>query len=105
MWQSQHVLRVCNVELGSVFLGQPQALDCLDSLANEQWPPFGIEGTIGAEQATVNAKEIEAAADGGARTVHGRVIVEQPEIIDGSLAARAHLRQQLGVVLVRGAAP
>jgi hypothetical protein len=61
-----------------------------DRLANEHRTAFGVEGAIGGEQHSVRAREIEPAAYRRTRPADGRVIIEQPEIIDRPVAPRLH---------------
>jgi hypothetical protein len=81
-------------------LGESEAVEGGDRLANEHRTAFGVEGAIGGEQLSVRAKEIEPAAYRRTRPADGRVIIEQPGIraqMGPNLARRRFNQESIGL--------
>src|SRR6202048_5423444 len=77
-----HAQGVAEVDSGTLVLGESETVKGGDGISNEHRTAFGVKGAIGGEQHSIRAKEIEPTAYRRTRPADGRVIIEQPEIID-----------------------
>src|SRR6185436_17336506 len=95
------LLQVAVIDLVAVGLGEVEAVEDLDGLADVAGAALGIEGAVGGEHHPVGAVELEAADGGRARAEHGGVGVEVLlEVVEWALLEAL---EEGEIVLVRGA--
>src|SRR5205085_7088137 len=103
----EEALRVAEVDLTLVALGQLQVLDRADALADEHRPALRIERAVARKDDLVDAEEGDAAGERRRRAAEHRVAVEHLEVLYRRfaqalehfalrriLAARAELRPE-----------
>src|SRR5688572_27651049 len=78
----QEIHRVAEVDFAPVAGLERHALEGLDGLADEERAALGVERAVSAEKHVLDAEEVEAAADGGRRSVHRSVAVEHAKVIE-----------------------
>src|SRR2546421_11718377 len=83
--QLEEALRVAEVDLTLVALGQTELLDRADALADEHRAALGIERAIAREYDPIDAEEGNAAGKRRSGAAEHRVAVEHLEVLDRRL--------------------
>src|SRR5688572_4731465 len=97
----QQPSRIPLVDLLPIRLGDRQAVDVLDRLADVERALLGIEREVTRKDHSINAEELEAAFHRVPRTKERRVGVEHLEIVIRSLLQSLQIHRQIFVVRPR----